>query len=124
MLIWPLIDYKFEQTDEPLPHDNDEACRCEEEELQHVLELSMRDKGGHRNWNEYSLASSSGTGGSGLQASIQANSAAHPPAAVPSSSSSSTFLYDHHACSTGYAPSIDTVKSIPREFHMIDNVTY
>ncbi len=71
----------------------------------------MRDKGGRKNWNEYSLASSSGaggSGGSGSQASTQASSAAHPPAAAPSSSSSSAPPYDHHARSTGYVPSIET----------------
>ena len=79
MLTRPSIDYKFEQTDEPPPRDDDEARRREEEELQRVLELSMQDKGGRRNWNEYSLASSSGAGGlggSGSQASTQASSRA------------------------------------------------
>jgi signal transducing adaptor molecule len=62
-------DYKFEPADEPPPRDDDEARRREEEELQRVLELSIQDKGGRKNWNEYSLASSSGAGGSGSQAS-------------------------------------------------------
>jgi signal transducing adaptor molecule len=71
----------------------------------------MQDKGGRKNWNEYSLASSSGaggSGGSGSQPSTQA-STARPPAvpAVPPSSSSAT-AFNHHAYSTGYAPSAET----------------
>ncbi|KAI0299289.1 hypothetical protein BC826DRAFT_906506 [Russula brevipes] len=64
-------NYKFEHTDEPPPNEDDDARRREEEELQRVLELSMQDKGGRRNWGEYSLASSSGAGGSGSQATTQ-----------------------------------------------------
>lgn len=102
-------NYKFEPSDEPAPNDDDEARKREEEELQRVLELSMQDKGGRRNWNEYSLASSSSAGGSGSQVSTQA-STARPPAAVPSSPSSSTPApaYDQHAYSTGFVPSTET----------------
>ena len=69
----------------------------------------MQDKGGRRNWNEYSLASSSSAGGSGSQASTQA-STARPPAAAPSSSSSSTPApaYHQNAYSTGFVPSTET----------------
>jgi signal transducing adaptor molecule len=65
----------------------------------------VRDKGGRRNWNEYSLASSSSAGGSSSQASTQA-STAHPPPAAPSSSSAP--VYDQHAFSTGFVPSTET----------------
>jgi signal transducing adaptor molecule len=84
-------DYKFEPVDEPPPRDDDEVRRREEEELQRVLELSKNETGGRRNWNEYSLASSSGAGGSGSKSSI-----AHPPA-VPSASSSSIALASQQA---------------------------
>src|SRR6266404_6174512 len=63
----PLIDHKFEPVHEAPPRDDDEARKREEEELQRVLELSVQDKGGRKNWGEYSLASSSGAGGSGSQ---------------------------------------------------------
>ncbi|KAI0272382.1 hypothetical protein BC834DRAFT_1038490 [Gloeopeniophorella convolvens] len=92
-----ITDYRFEQTDEPPPRDDDDVRRREEEELQRVLELSMQDKGGHRNWNEYSLASSSGAGGSGSQASIT-----YQPGG--SSTSSSARQPPH---SSGYVPSAD-----------------
>ena len=108
VLILRLIDYKFDPSDDPPPRDDDEVRRREEEELQRVLELSMQDKGGRRNWNEYSLASSSGaggSGGSGSQAGAQA-STAHPPA-VSSSSTSSAPAFHQHAHSTGYAPSTE-----------------
>jgi hypothetical protein len=125
-LIQPSIDYKFEPSDDPPPHDDDEARRREEEELQRVLELSVQDKGGRKNWNEYSLASSSGAGGSGSaasQASPQASTARQPavPALPPSSSSTTSF--NQHAYATGYVPSTDphtqttaptTVESSPR----------
>jgi signal transducing adaptor molecule len=69
----------------------------------------MQDKGGRKNWNEYSLASSSNVGGSSSQASTQA-STARPPAAAPPSSSSSTPApaYDQQAYSTGFVPSTET----------------
>ncbi|KAI0286040.1 hypothetical protein BGY98DRAFT_909493 [Russula aff. rugulosa BPL654] len=103
-------NYKFEPSMEPSPNDDDETRRREEEELQRVLELSMQDKGGRRNWNEYSLASSSSAGGSSSQASTHA-STAHPPAAAPSSSSSAPApapAYNQHAYSTGFVPSTET----------------
>ena len=70
----------------------------------------MQDKGGRRNWNEYSLASSSGAGGSGgagagSQASIQASTAQQP--AVPLSSSSSAPAFSQHAHATGYIQSTE-----------------
>ena len=66
----------------------------------------MQDKGGRKNWNEYSLASSSSAGGSSSQVSTQA-STARPPAVAPSSSSSSTPApaYHQNAYSTGFVPS-------------------
>ena len=68
----------------------------------------MQDKGGRRNWNEYSLASSSNAGGSGSQASTQA-STAPPPAAAPPSSSSSVPApaYHHQLQSTGFVSSTE-----------------
>ncbi|KAH9992720.1 hypothetical protein BJV74DRAFT_771568 [Russula compacta] len=104
--------YKFEANDEPPPPDDDEARRREEEELQRVLELSMQDKGGRRNWNEYSLASSSGAGGSGgsgsqVQASTQA-STAHQPSVSSSSASSSNAALHQQPHSSGYVPSTET----------------
>ena len=70
----------------------------------------MQDKGGRRNWNEYSLASSSGAGGSGggsgSQANTQASTARQQPA-VSSSSSSSAPAFHQHAHSTGYVPSTE-----------------
>ena len=70
----------------------------------------MQDKGGRKNWNEYSLASSSGAGGSGgagagSQASIQA-STVQPPA-VPLSSSPSAAAFSQHAHATGYVQSTE-----------------
>ena len=62
-----------------------------------MLEISMQDKGGRRNWNEYSLASSSSAGGSGSQAST-----ARPP---PEPSASSSAAPAHQPpYSNGYAP--------------------
>jgi signal transducing adaptor molecule len=108
------IDYKFDPSNEPAPNDDDEARKREEEELQRALELSVQDKGGRRNWNEYSLASSSSAGGSSSQTNIQ-TSTARPPAAAaaaaaPSSSSSSTPApaYHQNAYSTGFVPSTET----------------
>lgn len=79
-----------------------------------MLEISMQDKGGRRNWNEYSLASSSGAGGSGSQGTPQAGTA--PPPAVSSSSSSSATAAAAAAAavshqqrySTGYVPSTES----------------
>lgn len=77
-----------------------------------MLELSMQDKGGRRNWNEYSLASSSGAGGSGSQVIPQASTA--PPPALSSSSSSSAAAAAAAAVShqqrhsTGYVPSTES----------------
>ena len=104
------IDYKFQHTDEPPPHDDDEARRREEEELQRVLELSIQDKGGRKNWTEYSLASSSGAGGSSSKVATQSStqaSTAHKPA-VSSISSTSTVASQQPTHSSGYTPSIET----------------
>jgi signal transducing adaptor molecule len=70
----------------------------------------MQDKGGRKNWNEYSLASSSNAGGSSSQASTQASTARPPAAAAPPSSSSSTPApaYHQNAYSTGFVPSTET----------------
>ncbi|KAH9000142.1 hypothetical protein EDB92DRAFT_1983198 [Lactarius akahatsu] len=92
-------NYKYENVDEPPPRDDDEVRKREEEELQRVLELSMQDKGGRKNWGEYSLASSSGAGGSG-------SSATRPPAAAPASSSSTTQGHQP-PYSSGYIPSTE-----------------
>ena len=43
----------------------------------------MQDKGGRRNWNEYSLASSSSASGSGLHASTARQPAVSSAAAAP-----------------------------------------
>ena len=57
--------YRFDSSNEPPPPEQDDVLRRqEEEELQRVLEMSMHDKGGRGQWNQYSLASS-GAGGSG-----------------------------------------------------------
>jgi signal transducing adaptor molecule len=78
-----------------------------------VLELSKQDKGGRKNWIEYSLASSNGAGGSGSQASVQA-STAHQPAAATSSSSAAAAAAAAaaasaaHAHSTGYRDVTET----------------
>ncbi|KAF8267789.1 hypothetical protein EI94DRAFT_1661731 [Lactarius quietus] len=93
-------NYKYEPVDEPPPRDEDDVRKREEEELQRVLELSMQDKGGRKNWGEYSLASSSGAGGSGSQANL-----AHHPAAAPASSS--TAQGRQPPPSSGYVPSTD-----------------
>ncbi|KAH9004545.1 hypothetical protein EDB86DRAFT_2883929 [Lactarius hatsudake] len=92
-------NYKYENVDEPPPRDDDEVRKREEEELQRVLELSMQDKGGRKNWGEYSLASSSGAGGSG-------SSATRPPPAAPASSSSTTQGHQP-PYSSGYIPSTE-----------------
>ncbi|CDO72078.1 hypothetical protein BN946_scf184962.g21 [Trametes cinnabarina] len=77
--------YKFETPDEPPPPEvDDEVRRREEEELQRALEISMQDKGGRSQWEAYSLASSSGAGGSGVGSSRQA------PSSTPGPSSSSS----------------------------------
>jgi signal transducing adaptor molecule len=78
-----------------------------------VLELSVQDRGGRKNWNEYSLASSSGAGGSsgsGSQATPQA-STARPPAVSSSSSSSAAAaaaVSQQQRHSTGYVPSTES----------------
>ncbi|KAI9464473.1 hypothetical protein BJY52DRAFT_1249298 [Lactarius psammicola] len=95
-------NYKYENVEEPPPHDDDEARKREEEELQRVLELSIQDKGGRKNWGEYSLASSSsGAGGSGSQASTT-----RQPAVAPASSSSTTQGHQP-PYSSGYVPSAE-----------------
>jgi signal transducing adaptor molecule len=94
-------NYKYEPVDEPAPTEDDEARKREEEELQRVLELSVQDKGGRKNWGEYSLASSSGAGGSSSKAST-----AYQPAATPASSSSTT-QGPQPPYSSGYVPSTE-----------------
>ena len=102
VLIYTSTDYKYEPVDEPPPRDDDDVRKREEEELQRVLELSMQDKGGRKNWGEYSLASSSGAGGSGGGSGSQA-STAHQPAPTPASSSATTQRQPPY--SSGYVPS-------------------
>jgi signal transducing adaptor molecule len=96
-------NYKYEANEEPPPRDDDEVRKREEEELQRVLELSIQDKGGRKNWGEYSLASSSGAGGSGSQTQINT---AHQLAAAPASSSS-TNQGRPPPFSSGYVPSTE-----------------
>ncbi|KAN0137027.1 hypothetical protein V8E53_005024 [Lactarius tabidus] len=93
-------NYKYEANEEPPPRDNDEVRKREEEELQRVLELSIQDKGGRKNWGEYSLASTSGAGGSGSQINT-----AHQLAAAPTSSS--TTQGRPPPFSSGYIPSTE-----------------
>lgn len=96
-------DYKYEPNDEPPPPDDDEVRKREEEELQRVLELSIQDKGGRKNWGEYSLASSSGAGGSGSQINT-----AHQLATAPAPASSSSTTQGRQAqFSSGYVPSTE-----------------
>lgn len=97
-------DYKYEPNDEPPPKDDDEVRKREEEELQRVLELSMQDKGGRKNWGEYSLASSSGAGGSGSQINTAHQFAAAP---APASSSSTAQGRQPPSFSSGYVPSTE-----------------
>ncbi|TFK24066.1 hypothetical protein FA15DRAFT_593066 [Coprinopsis marcescibilis] len=84
--------YKFEQQSEPVPPTvDDEIRRKEEEELQRVLEMSMHDKGGRGQWNEYSLAgkpSSSAAEPSGGQSGYTASKyqGGYIPARTPSPS--------------------------------------
>lgn len=74
-------DYKFETPVEaPPPSVDDEVRRKEEEELQRVLELSVQDKGGRTQWEQYSLASSSGASGSGTRLPGPSGTAQPPPA--------------------------------------------
>ncbi|KAH6867742.1 hypothetical protein BKA70DRAFT_1132639 [Coprinopsis sp. MPI-PUGE-AT-0042] len=74
--------HKFDQTSEPLPPSaDDEVRRKEEEELQRVLELSMKDTGGRGTWSQYSLAANStgGAGGSSSSAAAGGSSSAAAP---------------------------------------------
>ena len=108
------IDYRFKPSDEPPPNDDEDARRREEEELQRVLELSIQDKGGRRNWNEYSLASSSGAGGSGSQAGTQTSTAPQPAVSASSTPSAAAAaaaaaaVARQQAHTTGYVPSTET----------------
>ncbi|KAI0929759.1 hypothetical protein AcV7_005218 [Taiwanofungus camphoratus] len=90
--------YKFEAPDEPPPPEvDDEVRRREEEELQRVLEMSVHDKGGRAQWEAYSLASSSGAGGSS-----SASSSGHVNA-TPTSKSQQN--YSQPPSYGGYVPS-------------------
>jgi len=77
-----------------------------------VLELSIQDKGGRKNWTEYSLASSSGAGGSGSQAGTQTSTAPQPAVSSPTPSAAAAAaaaaVARHQAHTTGYVPSTDT----------------
>ncbi|KAI0664386.1 hypothetical protein C8Q70DRAFT_947649 [Cubamyces menziesii] len=97
--------YKFETPNEPPPPDvEDEVRRREEEELQRALEISMQDKGGRSQWEAYSLASSSGAGGSGAGSSRQASSAAPGPSSSSRPAQSSTPVPTYG----GYVPTAAT----------------
>ena len=77
-----------------------------------MLELSIQDKGGRKNWTEYSLASSSGAGGSGSQAGTQTSTAPQPAVSSPTPSAAAAAaaaaVARHQAHTTGYVPSTDT----------------
>lgn len=76
--------YNFETPNEaPPPEVDDEVRRREEEELQRVLEMSMHDKGGRSQWDAYSLASSSGAGGSGSSHAVNGSSSAQVSKPAP-----------------------------------------
>ncbi|KAI0318377.1 hypothetical protein OF83DRAFT_1056989 [Amylostereum chailletii] len=99
-------NYKFEAPDEPPPPDvDDEVRRREEEELQRALEISVNDKGGRAQWGQYSLASSSGAGGSGSGSrnGYQAASSSGPSGG--SSSQARTEPVRQASYSGGYVPS-------------------
>ncbi|KDQ51057.1 hypothetical protein JAAARDRAFT_140862 [Jaapia argillacea MUCL 33604] len=69
-------NYKFEAPQEAPPPDvDDEIRRQEEEELQRVLEMSVKDKGGRGNWDQYSAYTSSAAGGSSANARPAATTA-------------------------------------------------
>ncbi|KAI0046549.1 hypothetical protein FA95DRAFT_1606836 [Auriscalpium vulgare] len=99
--------YNFDAPNEPPPPDvDDEVRRREEEELQRALEISVQDKGGRGQWGQYSLASSSGAGGSGSRAGYQ--SAAGPSAASSEPAGGSSASAQSTAYSTGYTPAPTT----------------
>ncbi|KAI0793793.1 hypothetical protein C8Q74DRAFT_1244809 [Fomes fomentarius] len=99
--------YKFETPNEPPPPDvDDEVRRREEEELQRALEISMQDKGGRSQWQAYSLASSSGAGGSSTGNTQQASSSTVPgPSAAVSRSAT---ISSQPPTYGGYVPSSAT----------------
>jgi signal transducing adaptor molecule len=90
-------DYKFEAPQEAPPPEIDDAVRRrEEEELQKVLEMSMRDKGGRSNWSDYSAyAPSSSRAGASSSAAAAAGSSSKP---------SGPSQYSSAPDSSGYVP--------------------
>jgi signal transducing adaptor molecule len=123
-------DYTFEKSRESVSYPNDdEARRREEEELQRVLEMSVRDKGGRSHWQEQSTfggtsssnAAASGSGSSssffgkngsisatGSQSSTQpikqtTSPAEQPPFNAPSRSASVTSTTTQSATNTSQA---------------------
>jgi hypothetical protein len=70
--------------------------------------VTVQDKGGRRNWNEYSLASSSSAGGSGPQGSTQASTSRLPAAAPSSSSTAPAPAYHQHTHSTVFVSPTET----------------
>ena len=65
--------------------------------------VTIQDKAGRRNWNEYSPSSSSGS-----QPSTQVNTVRPPAKTFSSSPSAPTAVYHQHAHSTGFVPSAET----------------
>lgn len=78
---------------------DDAVRRREEEELQRVLELSVRDKGGRSQWAEYSAFASSSAQPSGTSSS-SAPLGAGPPASHPPAQPK----YAPPPASSGYVP--------------------
>ena len=74
-----------------------------------MLELSIQDKGGRKNWNEYSLASSSGAGGSSSQANTQTSTARQPSvsSSSPAAAAAAAAVARQQAHTTGYVPSTE-----------------
>ncbi|KAI0076568.1 hypothetical protein K474DRAFT_1662768 [Panus rudis PR-1116 ss-1] len=115
--------YKFETPQEaPPPEVDDEVRRREEEELQRVLEMSMHDKGGRGQWDQYSLASSSGAGSSraapapsSTSSTITAKPAQQQPTYggyVPSANPTVSASPDISAVSSGSAAPSTTISSV------------
>ena len=123
------LDYKFEQPEEaPPPQVDDELRRKEEEELQRVLEMSVLDKGGRNQWNDYG-ASSSGAGGSS-SATASHDALPRPPAssgsAVPATSSYngvSPAPAVSSAIPAAAASPVATAAAAPAEPQSVHNVT-
>ncbi|EMD39001.1 hypothetical protein CERSUDRAFT_81790 [Gelatoporia subvermispora B] len=108
--------YKFEAPDEAPPLEvDDEVRRREEEELQRVLEMSMHDKGGRAQWEQYSLAASGGAGGSGSHSGTAPS--VKPPSASPAPSTVThrQGSYAQQPVYGGYVPSASPAISASAE---------